>query len=197
MTDAEIAAAIPQRLGSAITVRFGPLSRTLPAGSVLMTNDFPSIRIVQQNIGRRPIAWSVTAGREFLGLDPYVVQEGLVFRLQTTLPDSTDRRLDDSRLAGSLLDVARTDRLVWETYRYGGLLEGDPTRLESTSRMFASTLSLPVTQLAYAYEARGDLDATQRNLERAAALSPNPNLRVALEQMRLRALGDSGPILPR
>jgi hypothetical protein len=97
----------------------------------------------QQNLGRRPIAWSVTTGRDFLGLDPYLVQQGLVLRVESAVPDSTAPGLDSHRLAGSLLDVPVTDRLVWETYRYGPMLERPTSGLDVTSRSFASTLSLP------------------------------------------------------
>ena len=55
-----------------------------------------------------------------------------------------------------------------------GLLEGDVTKLESTSASIASSLSLPFTQLAYAYSARGRHENMQRAVERAMQLSPNP-----------------------
>jgi tetratricopeptide repeat protein len=80
---------------------------------------------------------------------------------------------------------------LWETYRYAGLLEGDVTKLESTSASIASTLSLPYTQLAYAYSGRGDYDKMQRALERAMQLSPNPALRAALAELRVRGTDPS------
>jgi hypothetical protein len=89
-------------------------------------------------------------------------------------------------LAGAPLDVPTTERLVWEAYRYGGLLQGDVTKLESTSASIASTLSLPFTQLAYAYSARGQQQKMQRALDRAVQLSPNPALRAALAELRVK-----------
>ena len=121
MTDAEIEAAYPRQLGEAVSVTFGPYRRTYAAGTVFYTSDFVAARVVQQNLGRRPVAWSVTTGRNFLSLDPYLVQKGLVFELQPTEPDSLAPGIDRQRLAGALLDVPTTDRLVWETYRYAGL----------------------------------------------------------------------------
>jgi hypothetical protein len=60
------------------------------------------------------------------------------------------------------------------------------TKLESTSASIASTLSLPFTQLAYAYSARVQQEKLLRAVERAMQLSPNPSLRTALAELRLR-----------
>ena len=57
-----------------------------------------------------------------------------------------------------------------------------------TSRSFASTLALPPTQLAYAYQMAGDEPGMVRNLELAFELSPNPALASALSQVRMRPL---------
>ena len=100
--------------------------------------------------------------------------------LQPALPDSTQPGLDSHRLAGALLDVNVTERLVWETFRYAGLRPGQSGNLDVTSRSFASTLSLPPAQLAYAYQARGDEQMMVRNLELAGALAPNPAIAAVL-----------------
>jgi hypothetical protein len=167
-------------------VSLGPLSRTLTAGSFLLPNEILTLSVVQHNVGRRPIVWAITSGKGFGGLAEYVVQQGLGFGLRTTKPDSTSPSLDLRRLAGAPLDIPTTERLLWETYRYAGLLEGDVTKLESTSGSIASTLSLPYTQLAYAYSAQGQYDKMERALDRAMRLSPNPALRAALAELRVR-----------
>jgi len=169
-----------------VTVTFGPYRRTYQAGTVFYTADFVTARIIQQNLGRRPVAWSVTTGRNFLSLDPYLVQQGLAIVLQASPPDSLAITIDRQRLAGALLDVPTTERLVWETYRYGALRTRPSGDLEVTSRSFALTLALPPTQLAYAYELVGDAPQLVRNLELAFALSPNPALASALTQARQR-----------
>jgi hypothetical protein len=167
-------------------LKLGPLSRTLQAGTYLLPNEILSLSVVQQNVGRRPVLWAITAGREFAGLGDYVVQQALGFSLQSGRPDSTSAGLDMRRLAGAPLDLPTTERLVWETYRYAGLLEGDVRRLESTSASIASTLSFPFVQLAYAYSSRGEDKKLQRALEYALKLSPNPALRTALMELRVR-----------
>jgi hypothetical protein len=143
---------------------------------------------VQQNIGRRPIVWAITTGKEFGGLADYVVQQGLGFALRPTLPDTSSPAIDTRKLAGAPLDIPTTERLLWETYRYGPLLHGDVTKLESTSASIASTMSLPYTQLSYAYSARGQYDKMLRALDRAMQLTPNPALRAALAELRVRGL---------
>jgi hypothetical protein len=187
MTDSMIAAAMS---GYVVPedqqVSLGPLTRTLKAGSFLLPNDILTLSVVQHNVGRRPIVWAITSGKEFGGLGEYVVQQGLGFALRTAKPDTTSPSLDLRRLAGAPLDIPTTDRLLWETYRYAGLLEGDVTKLESTSASIASTMSLPYTQLAYAYSERGQYEKMERALDRAMRLSPNPALRAALAELRVR-----------
>jgi hypothetical protein len=187
MSDSAIATAMrgyavsqPQQL------RLGPLTRTLKPGTYLLPNDILSLSLIQQNVGRRPIVWAITAGREFGGLGEYVVQQGLGFRLQTSRPDTASSALDARRLAGAPLDIPTTERLVWETYRYAGLLEGEVSLLESTSAGIASTLSFPFVQLAYAYSSRDATEKLQRTLEYALRLSPNPALRAALMELQVR-----------
>ena len=167
-------------------VSLGPLSRTLKSGTYLLPNDILTLSVVQQNIGQRPIVWAITTGREFGGLENNVVQQALGFALRTSPPDTTSPAIDTRKLAGAPLDIPTTERLLWETYRYSGLLEGDVTKLESTSASIASTLSLPFTQLSYVYSARGEHDKLMRALERAMQLTPNPALRAALAELRIR-----------
>jgi hypothetical protein len=167
-------------------VQLGPISRTLKAGTFLLPNDILSLSVVRENIGKRPIVWAITTGREFAGLEDYVVQQGLGFALRTSPPDTTSSAIDNRKLAGAPLDIPTTERLLWETYRYAGLLQGDVTKLESTSASIASTLSLPYTQLSYVYSARGQTDKLMRTLERAMQLTPNPALRAALAELRIR-----------
>ncbi|HEV2084242.1 MAG TPA: DUF2723 domain-containing protein, partial [Gemmatimonadales bacterium] len=187
MTDSMIAAAMT---GYVVPedqqVSLGPLTRTLNAGSFLLPNDILTLSVVQHNVGRRPIVWAITSGKGFGGLGEYVVQQGLGFALRTAKPDTTSPSLDLRRLAGAPLDLPTTERLLWETYRYAGLLEGDVTKLESTSASIASTLSLPYTQLAYAYSERGQYEKMERALDRAMRLSPSPALRAALAELRVR-----------
>ena len=179
----------------------GPLTRILADGSVLYPNDILALAVIRQNIGRRPIVWSATSGRAFAGLKDYVVQRGLGFELGTALPDTTSPDLDLHPFAGVPIDVSTTDRLVFDTYRYGELLERGAEGLESTSAGIAATLGLPPALLVYAHAGRGELDRMQRAMKMAVALSPNPDLQAALQTVADSATGlpDSaaGPLQER
>jgi hypothetical protein len=189
LTDAEIDRLEPMRLPRDVTVPIGPLSKTYHAGAVFMTSDLLVLRILQHNLGKRPLVWSLTARSDFQGLDDFVVQQGLGFRLETERPDSTSRDLDASRLFGAVLDVPLTEQLLWRTYRYAGLLEShDPDELEAASASVANSMGLPFAALAGAYDARGETERALRNLERAAVIAPNPAIRAALEKMRGEAV---------
>jgi hypothetical protein len=199
MTDEQIAASFDPnsilQLGRAgFTVNFGPFSRTYPPNTYPEPNQIASLRIVQQNIGHRPIVWATTTGRDFAGLGDQVIQRGLGFALVETPPDTTAAGVSATTFGGFPVDVPTTTRLAWETYRYAGLLSGEHAPLESTAASIASSLSLPFGQLAAAAETRGDTAEMARNLERSLQLSPNPALKAAFDAVRSRGLG--GPAGP-
>ena len=182
MTDSMIQSAMSGYLvrGSQ-QVTLGPLTRILPDGTLLYPNEILVMAVLQQNLGRRPIIWGATAGRTFAGLADYVVQRGLGFELETTLPDTASPDLDLHRLAGVPIDVPTTDRLVFDTYRYAGLPERGSQGLESTSASVAAMLGLPPVLLVYAHASRGEPERVRRAMDLAVALSPNPALRAALQ----------------
>jgi hypothetical protein len=196
MTDSMIATAMNGYPVSATQrVKLGPVVRTLEEGTFLYPNELLSMSVVQHNVGRRPIVWSVTAGSGFAGLRDYVVQRALGFQLQTSPPDTTDPNLDLRRLAGAPLHIPDTEVLVYETYRYAGLLERGAAELDPTSASAAASLALPLVQLVYAHQARGDRERMERALEYAVKLSPNPGLRQALLDFK-ETPADSGLLPP-
>ncbi len=69
MTDAEIrtAAASPVLLDTAVTLTVGSAKAVFKAGTVLYPNDIVSLRILQQNIGRRDDRLVHHDGRQFRG----------------------------------------------------------------------------------------------------------------------------------
>jgi hypothetical protein len=192
MTDSMIASAMyGYVVQEAQDVQLGPVVRRLEAGSFLYPNDIVTLSLVQHNAGRRPIVWSVTAGTGMGGLRRYVVQRGLGFELQTTPPDTTDPDLDLRRLAGAPLHVPDTEALAYQTYRYAGLLDRGAAELDPTSASAASSLALPLVQLVYAHQASGDRERMERAMQRAVRISPNPQLRAALQDL-LDAPADTG-----
>lgn len=184
MTNEEIAAAVPQILPREVQIEVGPNQVTLPARTVMYGKDFLSVRVIQQNFGRRPIGWALTAAGKYYELDRFVVQRGLALMLDPLPIDTTNPRYDLHRLMGVPLDVPVTERLVDGTYRYAELLERPWTDLESTASGMASTLGLPFTQLALAAEARGDTAKLVRYLDQASRLTRNPAMLARLQSLR-------------
>jgi hypothetical protein len=191
LSDAQIANAEGTLLPQDINLQIGPISHVLRRGTPIYSRDFAVLRILQDNLGRRPIAWSLTTGSEFYGLDRYILQQGLAMQLQTAPVDTTRADVDVRRVLGPSLDIPTTERLAWETYRYSGLLSGPRGQLEPTAAGVANNLSLPLTQLAYAYESRGNRDKAVQNLTRASQLSTNPAFQRALTNLMGLPLGDT------
>ncbi len=190
MTDAEVASAStsPILIDSTMTLPVGPVVATLKAQTVLYPNDIVSLRIIQQNVGRRAVVWSLTTGDNYEGLRAYVVQQAMGFRLNSVLPDSTQPGISLGGIGNVAVDMPLTQRLAWETYRYGYLLTGTTDRLESTAASMASSLSIPFTILAYHADAVGDTAAVVKNLERAEQIAPNEAIRSALAAYRSHLL---------
>ncbi len=184
MTNQEINLATPQLLPKDVTLPVGRYQTTIPAKTALYGKDFLSLRVIQQNFGRRPIAWALTAGGNSYGLDRFIVQRGLALVLEPEPVDTNNVNLDLRRLMGAPLDIPQTDRLLTQVYRYADLLTGPRRELESTASGISSTLGVPFTQLAYAMEQRGDTARMIAYLERAAPLSSNPAIARMLEQLR-------------
>jgi hypothetical protein len=182
-TDEQIASAQPMLLPQDVPLQIGSLRHVLARGTPLYSRDFVVLRILQDNLGHRPIAWSLTTGGEYYGLERYLLQQGLVMAIQQELVDTTRPEVDMQRILGVALDVPMTDSLLWHTYRYAELMERDAPNIEPTAAGVANNLSLPFAQLAYAYEARGNRERAVENLTRAGRLSTNPALARALQTL--------------
>ncbi len=172
-----------------VTIQLGPVAHTIPGDTQLMPNDVATIRILQQNLGRRPIVWGFTSARDFAGLKDHAVQQGITFRIEPTPLDTSRADLAPRGLGGVALDMKLTERLVWDTYRYGYLLTRKTSGLESTSNSFAASLSVPFTQLAFVADQRGDSAGVIKNLERAERIAPSAELRQAIEGYQRGGLG--------
>jgi hypothetical protein len=138
------------------------------------------LRLIQENAGERPIYWSTTAGSSnWIGLDDYLIQEGMALRLYYVAEDP-----DLERLAPGLwvpVDVPRTDSLAWDIYEYARLFEVDSLALDPTNRNIAGNLSLPFLVLGGAYQSLGDDQRMRENFLRAYHLSPNAAIMSLLE----------------
>ncbi len=153
-------------------VNVGRIRHGFPANSALYTKDWLMLRLIIENAGQRPIYWSTTAGSSnWLGLNEYLVQEGMALRLYVA------KEPDIDRLAPGLwvpVDVPRTDSLAWDIYDYARLFDVDSLVLDPTNRNISGNLSIPFLVLGGAYQALGDNEKMADNFLRAYHLSPNP-----------------------
>ncbi len=187
MTDAQIEqAGAPVQLSEALSVNFGSFTHVYPPGTIFYPNDVLVIRMLQQNLGRRPIVWSITAGRSFGGLGDRVLQRGLGYRILPVPPDTSAPGILTGVLGQWPVDLAMTDSLAWHTYRYARLLEGEPTELDPSVQVQARALSYPLTALGFAYAERGDVERALANLQRAVQLANDPAVQAAYDELRAR-----------
>ncbi|MDH4044681.1 MAG: DUF2723 domain-containing protein [Gemmatimonadota bacterium] len=188
ITDAQIGTLQPQLLSQELTFRAGRVARSFPRGTPVWVKDVLMMRLMQENLDRRPIYYSVTAGSgNWLGLHPYMASEGLVIRVHLAAPpDST------TLVAGSVLgipvNVPRTDSLVNLVYRYAGLFDVDTLKLDPTTRNIASNLSLPFLALGQGLEMRGERNRAIEALRKGYHLSPNADLRAVLDALTAEPL---------
>ncbi|MGD2135751.1 MAG: hypothetical protein PVF27_06305, partial [Gemmatimonadales bacterium] len=170
------------RLPSDQSLRAGLVQDTFPRGTRFITSDLLIARLISENWRTRPIYFSLTAGQNawrFYRED--VTQEGLVLALHTREPPDSSKLTPTPGLFDVPVNIERSEFLVWDVYRYAGLLEADTLDLRRTERNIAFNLSFPLFALAQAHESLGDTAARDRNLRRALQLRPLPEIAQLME----------------
>jgi hypothetical protein len=147
---------------------------------VLYPNDILALRVIRQNIGRRPIVWSTAGGQAFAGVGAYVVQQGLGFRLESAAPAPDAPGLVRLGLGPAPIDLPLTARLLDSTYRYADLDRRGGAGLDPAAAAVARALGLAWARLGAAYEALGDTARGRAAVARSFRLDPNPELEAAL-----------------
>lgn len=119
LTEEELAA-LPEieRVPAGSRLQAGPIN--LPIEQPFLTRqDFATILLLRDNVGKRPIYFSWSAGGypdQTFGLTEHLVSEGLVRRLVPT-GVADDPRVSFSPSLG-YMDIERTDQLLWNGYRW-------------------------------------------------------------------------------
>ena len=102
----------------------------------------------------RPLHFSTTVGMSnFLGLEKYMVQEGMIYNF--VQGDTTDRRNN-----GTDFDMQRTAFLIDSVYRYRGLGDGSAYINNETLRLLSSYSSL---YLQIAFQVREEIVALRKS----------------------------------
>jgi hypothetical protein len=190
LSDSMIANFVPERTDRDYELPLGTRGRLfIPAGSALYAKDMLLFSVLQQNVGRRPIAWSVSAMAKLYGAP--VVQQGLALVLPVDPESTGDVDRSVSMGAGTLpMDVATTTALMDSTWSFGHLLDRDVGVLDPNIAAMARTVALPYTRLAVALLDRGDTLGAIGRLETAAHLAPS---QAAIGQLLDELRASSGP----
>jgi hypothetical protein len=102
------------QLGSGQTFQRGGISATLP--QILNRADIVALRLIQDNLGERPIYISRTAGSygEQMGLASYLLGQGMVRKLMPEPVEASDGVVQVNTLGW--VDVERTKALLFDVY---------------------------------------------------------------------------------
>ncbi len=120
----------------------------------IMLTQYKLVMDLAMNNIDRPLHFSTTVGQSnFMGLEKYLVQEGMVYNF--VQGDTTDRRSVNKDF-----DMDRTAYLVDSVYKYRGLGDGTAYINGETIRLLSSYTSL---YLQIAFEVREDVDALMRD----------------------------------
>ena len=182
LTDEEIASLYPFALPNDYRFQAGAIDHVYPQGTVMQVRDILTLRMIQENVGRRPIYFSASAGSDpWVRLGDTLVQEGLAYRLYS------DKKPDGSRVIDSggriPIDLARTDSLAWDVFRYAELFAADSLQLDPTNGRIAAHMGNMFIALAQAHDTVGNREAALKNLEHAYHLIPNPAIRQAIQAL--------------
>jgi hypothetical protein len=134
LTDEQIedAAAAYSRLDQSVTIQMGQIQAQIPGGQYLAPWQRFALSLLVESIDDRPIYFASSGNAAAsLGIQPYLVRQGLAFRLHNGPPedDAAVTRLEDSPyspVTGEWLDTERTRLLAEEVFLHrGGLPEWD------------------------------------------------------------------------
>ncbi len=184
LTNEQIEGLTPQLLSQPLHFVAGRIDHLYKKDTPFYVKDILILRLIQENVGRRPIYFSITAGNNWLGLQSYLTEQGLALKLHAATPPDTTRLAPG--LLGMPVNVPRTDSLVWDVYRYADLLKPDTLVLEPTTQSIASNLSIPPLTLGQVYQARGEFGRAIKNLKMAYQLSPSRELQGLIRVLQAR-----------
>jgi len=143
-------------------VRFGDLKLALR--DTLMLSDLMTVFLIRDNIGKRPIYFAWSDGGypdQLLSATDYLVTEGLTRRLNTKQLEAGGDIVLNRALG--FMDVARTRKLLFDTYNYGAAARERPRGwVDRPSQSILSLYSVIYGTAAPSLRAAGDsLDAAR------------------------------------
>jgi tetratricopeptide (TPR) repeat protein len=157
-----------------VVLQIGELEVELDANTILRRQDIGVLQVVRRNLGTRPIYFSVTVPDDGkVGLDAFMVREGIADRLLTTTPEAAARAgapyMPMQAPETAWIHVPRTEILLERVSRYRGL--DDPSVYkDDTARALIGNYGATFLQLAAAQARRGETEEAIESLIRGHEL---------------------------
>ena len=174
LSAAEIAGLQPLRVSEDGVFRGGGFELPIRKGTIFRTADQVILYTIASYLPQRPVTFGVSSGRgSWLGLDPHLVYQGLVFKV---VPRADSARRWVHGVQGTQVDSALTRVLVDSVFQFGRLFAADSLALEPAAQQVARSFSIAFLELGNAAAVRGDQRETLARLRQAYHLNPNPTL---------------------
>jgi len=165
----------PMQLRDAGVFRAGSFELPLRKGQILRTADQVIFYTIAAYLpAGRPVTFGVSSGRgSWLGLDPDLVFQGLVFKI-VPRADTVGRFVRG--IQGMMVDSARTAVLVDSVFQWGKMFGPDSLELEPAAQQVATSFAVAFLELGNAAAVRGDQRKALDYLRRAYHLNPSKAL---------------------
>ncbi|MGH7519670.1 MAG: glycosyltransferase family 117 protein [Gemmatimonadales bacterium] len=171
----------PIRFDENRAFRSGALELPIRQGTVFRVADQAILFAIATYLPSRPVTFGVSSGHgSWLGLDPYLLYQGLVF---SVVPNAERLRRGIPGIQGTMVDTARTRLLVDSVFQYGKLFTADSLALEPAAQQVATSFSIPFLELANAAAQRGDPREVLTRLRQAYHLNPSRALADAIRRV--------------
>ncbi len=170
LSAAEIGGLQPMRVSEDGVFRGGGLELPVRKGTIFRTADQVILYTIASYLPQRPVTFGVSSGRgSWLGLDPHLVYQGLVFNV---VPGAGTQRRWVHGVQGTQVDSALTRALVDSVFQFGKLFAVDSLALEPAAQQVARSFSVAFLELGNAAALRGDQRETLARLRQAYHLNP-------------------------
>ena len=174
LSDPDIASMTPMQVGEDGVFRAGAFQLAFKRGQILRTADQVILFTIASYLPSRSVTFGVSSGRgSWLGLDPHVVLQGLVFKV---VPRADTVRRWAPGIQGTMVDSVRTRILVDSVFQFGKLFAVDSLNLEPAAQQVATSFSIPFLELGNAAGLRGQQEPAIRYLKRGYHLNASPQL---------------------
>ena len=186
LSEQDIVGMQPVQLRDDGVFRAGTFELPVRKGQVLRTADQVILYTIALNLpNHRPVTFGLSSGRgSWLGLDPQLVFQGLVFKVD---PGADTTRAFIRGIQGPVVDSARTRLLVDSVFQWGKMFDGgtsDSLELEPAAEQVAHSFAVPFLELGNAAAVRGDQRLALDYFRRAYHLNPSPALADVMRRLQ-------------